>query len=146
MWDVTACRLNSLFPSSGANRPRWLFVLPNAKALLMRSALTVLFFTLLLPILLLHLSITASTHSCWQSHCQSSSFSIRCTDGPPQVPAWKTADLRGTSCLINSSHKCESFPRWDWYTPPFASLASRDIRPCTSRVFWKFRQPAQTQD
>lgn len=78
-------------------------------------------------------------YSCWQSHCQSSSFSIRCTDGPPQVPAWKTADLRGTSCLINSSHKCERFPRWDWYTPPFASLASRDIRPCTSRVFWKFR-------
>lgn len=106
-----------------------------------RWALPLLSFTLLLPIFLLHLSITEldwSSHSCWPSHCQSSSFSRRCTDGPPQVPAWKTADLRGTSCLINSSHKCESFPRWDWYTPPFASLASRDIRPCTSRVFWKF--------
>lgn len=50
----------------------------------------------------------------------------------PQVPAWKTADLRGTSWLINSSHKWECFPCTNWYTPPFASLASRDIRPCTS--------------
>jgi len=52
----------------------------------------------------------------------------------PQVPAWKTADLRGTSCLINSSHKQECFPCTDWYTPPFASLASRDVRHCTSRA------------
>lgn len=34
----------------------------------------------------------------------------------PQVSAWKTADLRGTSCLINSSHKWECFPCSDWYT------------------------------
>lgn len=48
----------------------------------------------------------------------------------PQVSAWKTADSRGTSRLINSRHKQECFPCTDWYTPPFASLASRDVRPC----------------
>lgn len=52
----------------------------------------------------------------------------------PQVPVWETADLRGTSCLINSSCKWECLPCTDWYTPPFASLASRDIRPCISRA------------
>lgn len=56
----------------------------------------------------------------------------------PPGPAWKTAELRGTSCLINSSHKCEGFPRTDWYTPPFASFPSRAICPCTFRVLLKF--------
>lgn len=76
-------------------------------------------------------------------HCQSFSFSIRRTDGPPQVPAWKTADLRGMSWLINSCHKWECFPCTDWYTPAFASFASRDVRPCTSGgawAVWKFRR------
>lgn len=62
---------------------------------------------------------------------------------PPQVPAWKTADLRGMSWLINSCHKWECFPCTDWYTPAFASFASRDVRPCTSGgawAVWKFRR------
>lgn len=62
----------------------------------------------------------------------------------PQVPAWKTADLRGTSCLINSRRKRECFPCTDWYTPPFASLASRDIRPCTSRVAKRYGNSGTT--
>lgn len=54
----------------------------------------------------------------------------------PQVPAWKTADLRGKSCLINSSHKWECFPCSDWYIPPCAYVATRDL--CPSRVLRKF--------
>lgn len=57
----------------------------------------------------------------------------------PPGPAWETADFRGTSCLINSSHKSKRVPRADWYTPPFASLASSAVPPplpCTIHSHW----------
>lgn len=58
------------------------------------------FFSLLKP----------SPSCCWQWHCQSVLLSRRCADGPPRSPAWETADMSGTSWLINSSCKIGERP------------------------------------
>lgn len=85
-----------------------------------------------------------STQCCWQMTLPIIFLQHKAYRWSPQVPAWKTADLRGTSCLINSSRKRECFPCTDWYTPPFAFLASRDIRPCTSRAAERYGNSGTT--
>ena len=85
-----------------------------------------------------------STQLCWQMTLPIIFTQQKAYRWSPQVPAWKTADSRGTSWLINSSCKWECFPCTDWYTPPFASFARRDIRPCTSRAAERYGNSGTT--
>ncbi len=85
-----------------------------------------------------------STQCCWQTTLPIIILQHKAYRWSPQVPAWETADLRGTSCLINSSCKWERFPCTDWYTPSFASPASRDIRPCTPRAAERYGNSGTT--
>lgn len=83
-----------------------------------------------------------STPCCWQTTLPIIPLQHKACRWCPQVPAWKTADLGGTSCLINSSHKWGVLSNAQTdirhHSPPSCQQGCSPLHIHSWRASWKF--------